>query len=149
MYNNLLPVFNSSIIRTVLVNGDYTATFNQSGQMFLVDGTDIAGSSMEIILPEPVYAGLYYTFLWSETSLGVVNIKTNNPNNSIEGFISAQGNGAQAVDVNDASTEDKVTFAANVSVGSFVQFVCDGHKWIVRGQIYPANVSSAAFVNSN
>ena len=147
---------NSSLMRVeTLGNGSSAATAKtigdaETGEIYFIDHNH--GSNLTITLPA-LKAGAYFKFIWitamSTNSARVIIDSKDQTNGDVAGTIVEVTTHATDGEVatETAGAHHKLTIGASddVSVGSWVECVCDGSKWHFTGCIIGAAVGTAAF----
>ena len=138
--------YNSFLINTVKVNDDYTVDILETGTLFLIDAS-AAGDSLDISLPSPSYAGMYYKFVWEDTTVRKTNIQLQSSSDAFKGLIVRHRNDATPyLDVAETLLSDRMEFKAGTKPGSWVEVHGNGSAWIVYGT---HNRSSMNFYNDS
>lgn len=129
--------YNSFLINTVTVTADYTVSIMQTGTLFLIDasaaGTD-ADPTLDISLPSPSHAGMYYKFVWEDTSGRNVNIQLQNTSDAFKGLVIRHRSEATPyLDIAETLLSDRMEFETGTKPGSWVEVHSNGSEWIVYG----------------
>ncbi len=141
--------YNSFLISTVTVTADYTVNIMQTGTLFLIDASaagTVENPSLDISLPSPSHAGMYYKFMWSTVSAREVNIQLQSTDDSFSGLIVRHTTVApQYLDVSSDGTKDRLRYTQNTHAGSWLEAVSDGTRWVVYGDHYGGTVDGVAY----
>jgi len=137
--------------QTKIANGALaTLTSAMSGSVFTVD---ITGAAVAQVLPTPV-VGMEYTFvIHDDAPDNAFTLATSNTSTIfMVGVINTRGTGATAlingVTFANGTSHSKVTFAADIEVGSFVRVKCISTTlWFVEG-LATATTTAAIFSDS-
>lgn len=125
--------YNSFLVNTVKVSDDYTVDILETGTLFFIDAS-AAGSSLDISLPSPSYAGMYFKFVWEDTSGRDVNIQLQSTSDAFKGLIVRhRHNLAPYLDVVDTGLSDRMLFYSGTKPGSWVEVHSNGSEWLVYG----------------
>ena len=128
--------YNSFLISTVAVTADYTVSMMQTGTLFLIDASvaDSPLTSLDISLPSPSHAGMYYKFVWEDTSGRGVNIQLINNLDAFKGLVIRHVSEADPfLDIAETLLSDRMEFETGTKPGSWVEVHSNGSEWIVYG----------------
>lgn len=138
--------YNSFLVNTVKVSDDYTVDILETGTLFFIDAS-AAGSSLDISLPSPSYAGMYFKFVWDITSGRNVNIQLQNTSDGFVGLVIRHNDSADPnLDIASSGASDRMLFKTGTKPGSWVEVHSNGSQWIVYGT---HNGSTMSFHNDS
>jgi hypothetical protein len=123
---------NASLMRVEEVEADKTILPAESGEVYLVDGSD----DRTLTLPA-VKAGAYIKVIISVAVGGAKTVTIQAAPNTVDilGVLMQQNvadHSAAGTDLG-AAGDDKVVFGNSCGIGSYVELVCDGTKWYANG----------------
>lgn len=144
-YYSTRTAYNSFLVNTVSVAADaaiaedeYTANITQTGTMFLIDAS-AAGTKLDIKLPSPNYAGMYFKFVFVTQSARQVNIKLIDNTASFVGLVVQHvASGDHGVDVASSGISDRMEFTSGQRPGSCIEIVSTGTQWVAHGHHFGA-----------
>jgi len=140
-YYSTRTAYNSFLVNTVPVSDDYAVSIMQTGTMFLIDASvaDSPLTTLDISLPSPDHAGMYYKFVFVAESARVVNIQMQDVSDGIVGLVIQHvDSGNHDVDVAAAGTSDRMQFSIGQKPGSWIELVSTGTQWVVHGHHHGA-----------
>ena len=142
---------NSSLMRTESITGTKTITAAESGEVYFINYN--TGATIEILLP-PVKAGAYCKFVWATVQAhndAIIEFKP--PDGAAAGVLKGviqcmetDGTGPSAEADSGSATKFSVDGNPNVSLGSYLEAICDGTSWFLSGIIMTVEGGTAGNV---
>ena len=136
-YYSTRTAYNSFLVNTVPVTNDYRVSITQTGTTFLIDASvpDDPLTSLDIELPSPDHAGMYFKFVFVTQSARQVNIKLIDNTASFVGLVIKHVNsGDPDVDATGLSANyDRMEFNTGQRPGSWIEIVSTGTQWVAHG----------------
>ena len=135
-YYSTRTAYNSFLVNTVPVTNDYRVSKTQTGTTFLIDASvaDDPLTSLDIELPSPDHAGMYFKFVFITQSERQVNIKLIDNTDSFVGLVVRHvTSGNHGVRVAAGSPWDRMEFSTAARPGSWIEIVSTGTQWVVHG----------------
>ena len=139
-YYSTRTAYNSFLVNTVPVSDDYTVSITQTGTMFLIDASTVGGGSLDISLPSPSHAGMYFKFVFTTQSARIVNIQLQDDTASFVGLVIKHVNsGDPDVDATGLSANfDRMEFNTGQRPGSWIEIVSTGTQGVAHGHHFGA-----------
>ncbi len=135
-YYSTRTAYNSFLVNTVPVTNDYRVSITQTGTTFLIDASvpDDPLTSLDIELPSPDHAGMYFKFVFITQSAREVNIKLIDNTARINGLIVQHVDAAGPdVDAGHGAGPDRMQFNLGQKAGSWIEIVSTGTQWVAHG----------------
>jgi hypothetical protein len=138
---------NASLKRVESITAAKTIASAESGEVYFIDYSSAA--TIAVTLPA-LKAGAYFRFQWTTVQAdnsAVIEFKTAGAAGSIRGVLQTMevdGTGPLAEADGGSATKVSIDGNPNVSIGSYIDVLCDGTYWNLNGIIYTVAGGAAA-----